>query len=272
MEKKIPARIIQTWKSKQLPGRYRKYQSRLRELNPNFEFLLFTDQEIAAFVQDEYPEFQDTFENIPTIISKTDLFRLLAVHKLGGFYLDLDVLLTRPLEALRKESCVFPFERQADPFFCVTYGQIECLGQFAFAATAGHPFLMACMENIRRALSDRQWANLPPPEVTATFLATFGSQRMLEIYYTTGPVIVTRTYAERPDLNGSIKVIRAFNQDTEKFEKWCFGLYGIHAMEGSWKPANGPLFLSQLYGRCRTYWFTSRLQRRLLKCTETFQH
>lgn len=87
----IPKRIIQTWKSRKIPVEFRRYQKQIRKLNTDYEYLLFTDEDVNDFIAAEYPQFFEAFDSCSEFIFKADLFRLLAVHKLGGFYLDLDV-------------------------------------------------------------------------------------------------------------------------------------------------------------------------------------
>ena len=268
MEKKIPARIIQTWKTRELPTLYRRFRHQLRRLNPHYEFKLFDDDEMAGFIRQAYPRFLQTFEGLQSMVERTDLFRLLAVHKLGGFYLDMDVLVTRPLEKLRRYSCVFPFECQSDPFFCVTYQQLESIGQYAFGATPGHPFLMGCAESIRRAASDPQWANIPPAEITASFLSLFGDDKAIRTYYCTGPALVTRVYTERPDLRDAVKIIYAYDHATERFLNWCFGVYGIHAMTGTWKSGAGRPWHKRLVRALRARKSLWEQRRRMKRCIE----
>jgi hypothetical protein len=230
----IPARIIQTWKQKVIPARYRKCQESLRAFNPKFEFLVFCDAEMTQFVKAYYPEYVETFEALPSIISKTDLFRVLAVHRLGGFYLDLDVILIRSLEPVRVHSCVFPFENKADVHFVKSYGTVELIGQYAFGAVAGHPFLAAYAENIKRVVANPELLNAPSAELLA--VTHEEEKNVMDTMYRTGPRMAKRTYLEHPELQRDIKILYA--QDPEGVTLWsCFGIYGFHLMDGDtgWK-------------------------------------
>lgn len=230
----IPKRIIQTWKSRELPRRYRAFDRRLRKLHPDYEFRFFTDEEIAEFVRREYPECREGFDALPDIISKVDLFRLLAVHKLGGFYLDIDVRMRRSLDGLLDHACIFPFERYADPYFAAVFGTIEVMGQFAFGARAGHPFLKACADNICRASLDPEFLNLPTEAQLASLPPMFGNAHSFRILYTAGPGMVTRTFIESPESREDVKILSAVDRKDGRKVKFCFGTYGIHHMTGSW--------------------------------------
>ena len=79
----IPARIIQTSKHRELPLSARAAVANLKALNPRFEYLLFTDDDVTAFVQKEFPDLREVFETFPFRIQRYDFFRYLAVYRLG---------------------------------------------------------------------------------------------------------------------------------------------------------------------------------------------
>ena len=259
----IPARIIQTWKTRVVPARYKRFQHAVRTLNPGYEMLLFTDAEMSDFVSSRYPEYRETFEALPSIISKTDLFRILAVHGLGGFYLDLDVALIRSIEPLRSHSCVFPFENIADTHFIRRYGVIGLIGQYAFGAAPGHPFLLAYADNIKRVVADPSLLDAPSAELLAL---THEEDKMVsDTLYRTGPRMANRTYIEHPELQDGIKIIYAQKPDGTKV--WSsFGIYGFHLMDGDtgWK---GRRDLSLAKRIRRRQWQAAQIKA-LHSCTE----
>src|SRR6187455_954640 len=97
MAARIPARIIQTGKHRDLPLVAQAAVSNLKCLNPGFEYLFFDDADVTAFIRQEFPEYQELFASFPFRIQKYDFFRYLAVFRLGGFYFDTDVFLARGL-------------------------------------------------------------------------------------------------------------------------------------------------------------------------------
>ena len=243
----IPKRIIQTWKTREIPREFRGYQKSLRELNPDYEFMLFTDEEVVEFVAREYPQYLDAFNAFPEIIYKVDLFRLLAIHKLGGIYLDLDVYPVKPFDELLDHECVFPFESQHNhSYFAARYGVYDCIGQFAFAAKAGHPFLLACVENICQAALNPDFAAMPPDDLLngttpmlRTQLSTIKySERVL---YASGPAMVTRTFVENLKARYGVEIIFVHNEATGMKFWHCFGQYGVHRVTGSWWKKNSLL-------------------------------
>ena len=98
MIEKIPRRIIQTEKSRDLPLLAKAAVTNLRLLNPSFEYLFFDDLQVEEFIDDEFPQYRPVFDSFSVKIQRYDLFRYLAVYRLGGFYFDTDVLLASSLE------------------------------------------------------------------------------------------------------------------------------------------------------------------------------
>jgi inositol phosphorylceramide mannosyltransferase catalytic subunit len=77
-------------------------------------------------------------------IQRYDFFRYLAVYRLGGFYFDTDVILPSGLEDLLHFSRVFPFEHiSIHSYLYNEYGMDWEVGNYAFGAAPGHPFLEA---------------------------------------------------------------------------------------------------------------------------------
>jgi hypothetical protein len=236
---RIPPRLIQTGRSRDLSLTERAVVANLQLLNPNFEWLFFDDAEVEAFIDREFPQHRRIFDSFPVRIQKYDFFRYLAVYRLGGFYFDLDVLLAKGLAELRDLGCVFPFEELTlQPFLRRQYGLDWEVGNYAFGAVAGHPFLGAVIDNCVRARQDPEWL--------ASMLAPL--PRLLRgdfyVYDSTGPGLVTRTLAEYPRSAPPVTVL--FPEDVCDERSWHrFGEYGVHLQAGSWR-APGSLWRRRL--------------------------
>ncbi len=225
----IPARIIQTAKNHNLSLRARAVVANLKCLNPDFEYLFFDDAQVAAFVQKEFPQYLDVFESFPFRIQKYDFFRYLAVFRLGGFYFDLDVLLATGLDELLTQGCVFPFE-ELTLNLCLRrqYGMDWEIGNYAFGAAPGHPFLEAVIQNCIRARRDAAWVAPMMRGIPSLFRSDF------YVLNTTGPGLLSRTLAENPQLAREVTVL--FPEDVCDSRSWHqFGNFGVHDMEGSWR-------------------------------------
>lgn len=234
MNKTIPKRIIQTGKSHHLTLTERAVVTNIRHLHPDFEYLYFDDDQVRAFVRDEYPQYMVTFDGFPKTIQRIDFFRYLAVHRLGGFYFDLDVLLARSVHDLLDQSCVFPFEELSiQPFLRERYGIDWEIGNYAFGAAPGHPFIGALIDNCIKAQSYPGWVAPMLQSIPRWARTNF------EVLDTTGPGLVTRTWAEHR-LNDADAVHLLFPDDVCDIRTWHqFGPYGVHLQAGGWRPKGG---------------------------------
>jgi hypothetical protein len=233
MTEKIPRRIIQTDKSADLPLLAKAATTNLRLLNPDFEYLFFDDSQVEKFIDVEFPQYRPVFDSFPIRIQRYDFFRYLAVYRFGGFYFDTDVLLASSLEDLLGFSCVFPFEElTVHSFLRKQYGMDWEIGNYAFGAAAGHPFLDAIIKNCIRAQQYPEWAEAMMKSIPRMFRGEFF------VFDTTGPGLVSRTLAEYPGACDRVKVL--FPEDVCDPHSWhCFGPYGVHLQGGTWREPKG---------------------------------
>jgi inositol phosphorylceramide mannosyltransferase catalytic subunit len=228
MAELIPRRLIQTGRDRNLSLKQRAFGTNLRLLNPEYEWRFFDDADVQRFVYREFPQYCRVFDSFKYPVQRYDLFRYLAVYQLGGFYFDLDVLLATELSALRSAGCVFPFEGLTFSRLLRGYGMDWEIGNYAFGATAGHPFLEAVIENCARAQRDPSWVQPMFRGVPAL------SKAEHYVLYTTGPGLLSRTLAENPALARTLTVL--FPDDVCDVQSWNrFGDFGIHFMDGSWR-------------------------------------
>jgi mannosyltransferase OCH1-like enzyme len=229
MTNKIPKRIIQTDKSRDLPLLARAASMNLRLLNPDFEYLFFDDAQVDEFIDSEFPQYRAAFDSFSVRIQRYDLFRYLAVYRFGGFYFDTDVLTASPLDDLLGFECVFSFEHLGiNKFLFEEYGMDWEVGNYAFGATAGHPFLAAIISNCVRAQQHPDWVDPMLKSIPRVF------RREWFVLATTGPGLVSRTLAEYPGASEQVKVL--FPEDVCDPSSWhCFGTYGVHLQVGTWR-------------------------------------
>jgi hypothetical protein len=248
----IPNRLIQTAKRRLLPIKEQASAAAAQALNPGCEYCFFDDAGVQDFIASEFPQHLAIFRGFPYKIQQFDFFRYLVVYRLGGFYLDLDVMLVRNLEPLGPAGCVFPFEELSlNSFFRENCKLDWELGNYAFGAASGHPLLGAIIDNCVRAQRDPGWVSPLLRRVPRPFRQEY------EVLYTTGPGLVTRTFAENPALSSSVRIL--FTDDVCDPANWHhFGEYGAHFMSGSWR-----LQQNLLLRFARRFWEGRALRRAL---------
>ena len=225
----IPERIIQTGKSIDLPLPNRVSVASLTSLNPTFDYRFFDDAAVTAFISTEFPQYRDVFESFRFRIQRFDFFRYLAVYRFGGFYFDLDFFLGSGLSPLLETGCVFPYEGLTfSRYLRDTHNMDWHIGNYAFGAAPGHPFIAAVIENCLRAQQDPSWAE---PMMRGTPRL---SRAEFTVLNTTGPGLISRTFSENKSLADTVTVL--FPDDPCDMRNWNrFGDFGVHLMDGTWR-------------------------------------
>ena len=233
----IPDRIIVTYVSKaELNPLMKMCVQKMADLHPDWEIDFFSDGDCEDFVRQQGPGFLDLYRWYPRPVMRADFFRVLAVHVLGGFYLDADVLLSAPLDPLMKHAAVFPWEQlMSDTEFEKRFPKATrqgeehwMLGQYAFGAEAGHPFVRTLLEELIGR--------------TASFEADRCTD--LDVLHATGPDLVTTCYYREPKRWKTLTLLHG-EANAEAGEEAVFGSrraerfgrYGRHLLNGGWKSA-----------------------------------
>ena len=213
----IPKIIHQTWKSNKVPGKWTPFVNKVQELNPGWEYRLWTDAENDEFVRKEFPDFYEIFCGFSRAIMRADVIRYLIMYKLGGVYLDLDYEVLQPFDFSNHEL-ILPLNRS------LKYGDPkDALGNCIFASAPGHPFWLDVIKDLSQH----------PPLVTD----------YTQITRATGPIFLTRVYEEHknqyPDIYLPDKLVYhpPLSNNMKNREKIIRNgiSVGIHHPWGSWK-------------------------------------
>jgi len=220
----IPKIIIQTWKTQTVPLKYKTMVDSLRNLNPDYEYKFFSDNDIDEFLKKNYPDYYMTYAKLPIKIQKIDFFRYIAVYHFGGFYFDLDMKGLQPLdEIVLNNQCVFPVDEMINSELCkqkryqhfCSQNMYFLLGQYAFAAKAKDPFIKLLIDNIHMNIG----------EIIQKY--SMVANKEMYVYTTTGPDYVSNLYLQYNDkLN--VKILH-------NNKRQYFGNYAQHKFFGTWK-------------------------------------
>lgn len=218
--------IIQTWKTRELPSHYVPFYENIIKYKSNWNYMFFDDSDIIAFMKTKMPEYYDFFKSIQFKIQQIDFFRYLAVYYYGGLYLDLDVFITENFDELLNYDCAFPMEinKISDPLLR-NNNLTFLVGNYGFYAKPKHPFIKKIIDNIitpKLTINDIELGckhNGDPSE-------------QVFVYYTTGPILVSFTYATYENKR-DIHILKS-----EPYQENAFGRFGSHRMYGSWKLTN----------------------------------
>jgi mannosyltransferase OCH1-like enzyme len=219
----IPKIIIQTWKTKSIPNKYKEDVKSIRKYNKDYKFLFFSDDDIDYFLQKEYPEYYISYNKLPVKIQKIDYFRYIAIYHYGGFYFDLDMTGMYPLNELLNYDCIFPVDQNITSTKCnrirlkkyCNKGMKILLGQYAFAAKPHNEFIKLLIDTIHNNIDKyiEQYKRI--------------GDTMQYVYSSTGPDYVTDVYMNYKNKDS----IHILNFDYAQF----FGKYAKHNHYGTWK-------------------------------------
>ena len=92
--------IHQTWKTNEIPKELFFCVDSWKKNNPDWEYKLWTDEEMDIFVKNEFPKLYEIYKSYKTDIFRADLFRLLVIYSKGGAYVDLDMECIKSLDYL----------------------------------------------------------------------------------------------------------------------------------------------------------------------------
>lgn len=93
-----PKILHQTWKTKNVPDYLQDYVKSCQQLHPDYQYLLWTDEDLNEFIHTNYPQFAKAYDSFQANIERVDFARYAILYKIGGVYADLDIQCTRSLD------------------------------------------------------------------------------------------------------------------------------------------------------------------------------
>lgn len=207
----IPRIIHQTWKTADIPERYRACQASWREHHPDWTYMFWTDADIEAFVVEHYPRLLGLFQSYPDNIQRVDAARYMILFYYGGVYADLDVFCRRSFDSLVTYDVFLPETRPLG----VSNDLMGC--------AKASPFFGNLLERLEPAFSHWQWRIVP---------------RHFRVLLTTGSLFVTNGLRAVPT-DEAFYILSA-----ELYgEGGCADTYVTHVPGGTWHRWDSELFV-----------------------------
>lgn len=144
-EPRIPKIIHQIWLGSAFPEQYKAYQESWIKFHPDWEFKLWTEEDVENFVWAN----RDLFENALNYGEKSDIWRYEILEQFGGLYIDVDMECLKAIDDLH-DSFDFYIGIQPLDTTCVQ------LGIGIFGSIPHHPLLKACIEELRNNTHETQ--------------------------------------------------------------------------------------------------------------------
>jgi len=103
----MPLTIYHSWHSNKVPTKMRENIHRLLDMNPEFDYYLYSDEACRRFIEMNYTEeVVSAFNALKPGAYKSDLWRYCILYKRGGVYIDIKFYSLVPLIDIIKESPV----------------------------------------------------------------------------------------------------------------------------------------------------------------------
>lgn len=226
----IPRVIYRTWKTRTVHPRVAQTVSDMMKLNPDYEHILFTDDEMHQFVHDHGDaHVVRAYDSLTHIVAQADMWRYLVLYIRGGVYIDMDSTIVCRLADLIRDDDVAVISRESNDCRFV---------QWALVFAAGHPILKRalelCVQNINEHPEEADIDNLTGP---ITFTRAIES-----VHRELGaPGSPPRGHTSVHGRDGQL-IYRVMGADFEGYMKFKFkGHKTLYIESSHWKQFRGPL-------------------------------
>lgn len=141
----IPKIIVQTWKTKEVPEKWKTSPLSIQEIMPDWQYVLMTDDDNRNFVKKYFPDFLPYYDAFPYGIQRADAIRYMWLYIHGGIYMDLDFEVQADLSPLF----------QSGDIFLVKSGNVG--SYFTNSFMASKPRMKFWLEMIERMKEELPW-------------------------------------------------------------------------------------------------------------------
>lgn len=147
----IEKNIFQCWETKKFNDVIQQHINHIKNLNPNYTYNLYTDDDMDNFVNEHYKgEIYECYNKLNIIVAKADFWRYLVLYKYGGVYLDMDSDIITSLDMLINEDDEAIISAEKNPNYYV---------QWALIFSKEHPILKKTIELIVDNIKNNKYPN-----------------------------------------------------------------------------------------------------------------
>lgn len=206
-EPTIPLIIHQIWLGSPVPKEFHAYQESWKRYHPEWQYYLWTDQELAHF-----PLYnRDLYEQAVNQGERSDIVRYEILYRYGGVYVDMDFECLHPFDQLHH---YYDFYTGLQPLD-TNYVQ---LGNALIGSRPEHPLLLALIQGLRNSKA-------------TTIVAKTGPIFFTHLFCTLAPQMPGRIAA----LPASFFYPRGYTQAAEDRLMWLKPeSFAVHHWAGSW--------------------------------------
>nr|QBK91054.1 MAG: glycosyltransferase [Pithovirus LCPAC202] len=142
---KIPKIIMQTWKNNEIPNHWKESPKSIHDHMPDWTYVLMTDDDGFDFCGKYFPDFLPYYKNFPHAIQRADAIRYMFLYIYGGIYMDLDIVIVKPLDPL--------FYGESDLYLCPSGNIGSCLTNSFMGCKPGCGLWLKMIEHMKQPTS-----------------------------------------------------------------------------------------------------------------------
>jgi len=138
--------IFQIWfviNNSEIPDKWKKAQESVISMNPNWNYILVTEDYALDKIKQYFPDFYDTYTSFKYTIQRIDAIRYVLLYVYGGIYLDLDYICNKSFDGIVLDKEVGLIKSNNTP------------GVFTnsfIASKKGSEFWLKCINQMKRKL------------------------------------------------------------------------------------------------------------------------
>lgn len=192
----IPKVVYQTWSTHTLPPIMKETCEKFKEDNPEFQYVLFDDDECRKFIETHFEGgVLNTYDSLLPGAFKADLWRYCVLYVNGGVYLDIKyMLLPSPVEGSDTEIAKTPCFRLIDLFDKEKYPipmVVETSPLYVYTGLLmtppKNPLYTECIRRIVENVKHKFYGNSPMaptgPELFGGLIEEADKKRAVLFYY-----------------------------------------------------------------------------------------
>lgn len=242
----IPKKIYQAWHDKNPKPIFKKYIENVLQMNPEYEYELFGEEDMYNFVRDNYGGIIfDCYKQLNIITAKVDFWRYLILYKNGGIYIDIDSTFLKPLDELVQGQMAVITREPNPPYEYVQWALFFC---------KNHPILEKTINNIVYNITNRVFTN-NVSKMTGPYPYTLAIDEINNLSGCT----IDRTDSNLWSLNKNIK---QYPDLVYKHNNYSYRIYGIEYGDFalSWVPEK-----DTMYSDKNPHWTVEQMRKNILK-------
>ena len=149
---KIPKKIFQTWKTKDLNQGLSFLSKSFRDKNPEYEYFLYDDDDCRRLINENFdPIVLEVYDRIIPGAFKADLWRYCALYIEGGIFCDMDMICMKNFDVIIHDDVEF-----FAPIDSNSRGAHDLYNAF-MGSIPGHPILKRCIDTIVDNVINETW-------------------------------------------------------------------------------------------------------------------